>query len=78
MTERPLTIEAAAEYLSMSTRTLGERVRLRQVPHRRPPYARRVLLYPSELAKWLDGCELEIIELDGNGRVVKPVQETTR
>ena len=72
MTERPLTMEAAAEWLGWSVRTLGERVRLRQAPHRKPPFARKVLLYESELRAWLDGCELEVVELNGNGRVVKP------
>jgi len=62
----------AAAFLGVSVRTLGERVRLRQVPHRRPPFARKVLLYPEELREWLDGAELEIRELPGNGRVVRP------
>ena len=73
MSERPFTLEQAAEFLGSSTRTLGERARKRQIPHRRPPYGRRLLFYPSELSAWLDGAPLEVLELPGGGRSVRPV-----
>ena len=67
-----MTMPAAAEFLGVSVRTLGERVRLRRCPHRRPPFGRKVLLFESELRAYLDGAELEVRELEGNGRVVRP------
>ena len=72
MREQPLTMPAAAEFLGVSLRTLGERARLRQVPHRRPPHARKIVFFEAELVDYLNGAELEVRELPGNGRVVRP------
>jgi hypothetical protein len=73
-----LAAPAAAAFLGVSLRTLHERARLRQVPHRRPPYSRRLVFLEHELAEWLDGAELEARELPGGGRVVKPLEGVRR
>lgn len=73
MRERPRLLPSAAEFLGISERSLGERARLRQVPHRRPPYSRKLLFWEGELRAWPDGCELECKELAGAGRVVRPI-----
>jgi hypothetical protein len=73
-----LAAPAAAAYLGVSLRTLHERARLRQVPHRRPPYSRRLIFLEHELVAWLDGAELECRELCGGGRVVKPLEGVRR
>jgi excisionase family DNA binding protein len=67
-----LFVEDVARLLGCSTRTVHERTRLGEIPHRRPPGARRCLFLPDELRAWLDGAELEVVELDRGGRVVKP------
>jgi hypothetical protein len=72
MLEQPILVDAAAELLGCSVRTIHERARLALIPHRKAPYTRRLLFYRGELLEWLDGCELEHRELPGGGRVVRP------
>jgi excisionase family DNA binding protein len=67
-----LLAEDVASLLGCSKRTLHERTRLGEIPHRRPPGARRLLFLPDELRLWLDGAELEVIDLPRGGRVVRP------
>lgn len=67
-----LTLEEAAERLHMAPRTMRERTRLAQIPHRKLPGQRRCLFLPHELDAYLDGAELEVRELAGGGRIVKP------
>ena len=67
-----LTVEQVAERLHLSTRAVHERTRLAEIPHRRIGGTRRCLFLPDELDAWLDGCELEVLELPRGGRVVKP------
>ena len=67
-----LTVEEVAERLHASTRTILERTRTGTIPHRRLPGQRRCLFLPYELDAWLDGAELEVTELAGGGRVVRP------
>lgn len=67
-----LRVEDVAELIGCSTRTVHERARLREIPHRRPPGARRLLFLEEELRAWLDGVPLEVVELPRGGRVVRP------
>lgn len=67
-----LKVEDVAELLGCSIRTVHERARLGEIPHRRPPAARRLLFLATEIAAWLDGAELERFELARGGRVVRP------
>jgi excisionase family DNA binding protein len=67
-----LLVEDAAAFLGCSARTVRERTRLREIPHRKPPGSRRVLFLESELLAWLDGVPLEVRELPRGGRVVRP------
>ena len=73
MTASPyLTVEDVAELLGCSKRTVHERARLGEIPHRRPPAARRLLFLESELRAWIDGAPLELVELPRGGRVIRP------
>lgn len=67
-----LLVEDVALLLGCSTRTVHERTRLRQIPHRRPAGARRCLFLEDEIRAWLDGAELEVVESPQGGRVVWP------
>jgi excisionase family DNA binding protein len=67
-----LTVEQVAERLHTSVRTIRERTRTGTIPHRRLPGQRRCLFLPRELDVWLDGAELDVVELAGGGRVVRP------
>lgn len=72
-----LLVSDVATLLGCSIRTVHERARLSEIPHRRPPGARRLLFLESEVRQWLDGAELERVELPRGGRVVRP-QEAHR
>ncbi len=63
-------VEDVAVLLGCSKRTVHERARLGEIPHRRPPSARRLLFLEAELREWLDGASLERVELPRGGRVV--------
>ena len=67
-----LLVGDVAEMLGCSVRTIHERARLGEIPHRKPSGARRLLFTESELQAWLDGAELDRLELPRGGRVVKP------
>jgi predicted DNA-binding transcriptional regulator AlpA len=67
-----LMVEDVAALLGCSKRTVHERARLAEIPHRRPPAARRLLFLEAELRAWLDGAPLELVELPRGGRVVRP------
>jgi excisionase family DNA binding protein len=67
-----LLVEDVAAMLGCSTRTVHERTRLAEIPHRRPPGARRCLFLEAELRAWLDGAALELVTLPRGGRVVRP------
>jgi excisionase family DNA binding protein len=66
-----MTASEAASVLKISLRTLHELARTRRIPHRRLAGQRRLYFREDELELWLDGCELEVVEL-GRGRVVRP------
>ena len=67
-----LTVEEVAQALRVSRRTVHELTRTARIPHRRPSGTRRVLLVPEEIDAWLGGAPLEVTELPGGGRIVKP------
>ena len=67
-----LLVEDVAERLRCSTRSVHELTRLREIPHRRLPRSRRCLFLVEELEAWEAGAALEVVELPGGGRVVRP------
>ena len=67
-----LTVDEAAEALRVSRRTIHELTRTARIPHRRPSGTRRCLFVRDELDSWLAGAPVEVLELAGGGRVVKP------
>jgi excisionase family DNA binding protein len=67
-----LTVPAAAERLHCSPRSIHEKTRPGAIPHRRIAGTRRCLFREDELDAWLDGAELERIELPSGDRVVRP------
>jgi excisionase family DNA binding protein len=72
-----LTVEEAAEYVGLSPRSLSDLSRVRAVPHRRIPRTRQLRFRADELDQWLDGCRLVSEDLDGGGRVVRPITEVS-
>jgi hypothetical protein len=65
-------LEDVVERYHSSTRSVGELVSKRAIPHLRHAHTRRVLFVPAELDAWDDGAELETIPLAGGGRRVRP------
>jgi hypothetical protein len=59
--------------LRVSTRSVAELTRTARVPYRRLPGTRRCLFTPAELEAWLDGAELEVVDLGRGGRIVRPI-----
>lgn len=70
MTLRYLVAEEAAEITRCCVRTIHERARKNEIPHRK--FGRRLLFLEDELAAWLDGAPLEVTPLPGGGRCVRP------
>ena len=71
-------VEQVAPKLGLSKRALHELTRTARVPHRVLPFTRRCLFQDDWLEQWADGCELERIDLPGNGRVVRPKGSSSR
>jgi excisionase family DNA binding protein len=67
-----LLVEDVAARLRCSVRKVHELTRTGAIPHRRLPGSRRCLFLETELAAWEAGAELEVRELGGGGRVVRP------
>jgi excisionase family DNA binding protein len=67
-----LLVEEVARLLRCSTRSVHELTRAREIPHRRLPGTRRCLFTAADLAAWMDGAQLEVVELPKDGRVVRP------
>jgi excisionase family DNA binding protein len=67
-----LLVDDVATLLGCSKRSVHERARLREIPHRKPPGMRQLLFVESELQAWLDGADLDVEELPRGGRVVRP------
>jgi predicted DNA-binding transcriptional regulator AlpA len=61
------------ELTGWSERTVHERARLGEIPHRRPAGGRRLLFLESEIRAYLDGASLEVFLLPKHGRVCRPV-----
>ncbi len=60
MTSSPyMLVEDVAVLLGCSKRTIHERARLSEIPHRRMPSSRRLLFVSEEISQWLDGAALE-------------------
>lgn len=68
-----LVTEEVAARRRCSVRTIHELTRARAIPHRKLPGSRRCLFREDELVAWEDGADLEVLELPGGGRVVRPV-----
>lgn len=69
-----LSTKEVATYLGVSKRTIHARMTAGRIPHRILPYGRAALFVPDEINAYVDGAALETIELEGGGRIVRPVQ----
>ena len=69
-----LTVEDVAQKYGISKRTVHEWTRTQRIPHRILPGGRRCLFEEWALGAWEDGAVLELIELYGGGRIVRPVE----
>ena len=67
-----VTTEVAA-LLRCPVRSVHELTRRAAIPHRKMANTRRCLFVESDLLEWLDGAELEVVQLPLGGRVVRPV-----
>lgn len=56
---------------------MHELTRTDRIPHRRLAGTRRCLFRADELLSWLDGAALEVRQLHGAGKLVRPVPPTT-
>ncbi len=66
-----LVVDEVAARLRCSRRAIHELTRTRSIPHRKLAGSRRILFLEDELARWIDGADLEIIELRDGGRIVR-------
>jgi excisionase family DNA binding protein len=64
--------EDVAELLGISRSTVQEQMSRHLLPHRRLPGTRRCIVPRKDFEQWLDGCELEVTQLAGAGRIVRP------
>lgn len=72
-----LTVDETADLLRCSRRVIHEFTRTRTIPHRRLPGQRRILFLQAEVETWVtDQPELEVIELERGGRIVRPTNDT--
>jgi hypothetical protein len=67
-----LLVEDVAARHRCSVRKVHELTRTEAIPHRRLPRSRRCLFLKAELEAWEAGAELEVRELAGGGRIVRP------
>jgi excisionase family DNA binding protein len=67
-----MTVGDVAERLHCSKRTIHGLTSAREIPHRRLPGTRRCLFLEADLAAWEAGAPLEVVELRGGGRIVRP------
>jgi predicted DNA-binding transcriptional regulator AlpA len=67
-----LLVEDVAARYGVSPRWVHERTRTETIPHRRLPGSRRCLFVEAEREAWENGAALELRELAGGGRVVRP------
>jgi hypothetical protein len=66
--------DLASAYPWLSARVIHQLASERRIPHRRLPRQRPLLFLVEEVEAWFDNpaLELEVIELHGNGRIVRP------
>lgn len=67
-----LTAPEAAELLRCSVRSLHGLTAASRIPCRKLAGQRRILFLEDELAAWLDGAELEVIEREDGTKIVRP------
>jgi hypothetical protein len=67
-----LFVEQVEARYGVSTRWVHERTRNAEIPHIRHAGTRRCLFREDWLAAWDVGAELEVRELAGGGRIVRP------
>lgn len=60
--DRYLTLQEAAAYLSISERSIRER--LDEIPHFRPLEGRKLLFKRSELDGWMEGFRVNEVDVD--------------
>jgi excisionase family DNA binding protein len=72
MTGRYLNVDDVAARMGIAKRTVHELTRTRRIPHRVMPFGRRCLFEDAWLDAWADGAELEVVDLQGGGRIVRP------
>jgi hypothetical protein len=75
MTGKYLNVPDVAARYGIAKRTVHELTRTRRIPHRVLPFGRACLFEEAWLEEWADGAELEVIELQGGGRIVRPVEK---
>jgi len=78
MASRFLIVQEVAELLRRSQRSIHELTRTGAIPHRRLAGQRRCLFVEEEIQAWMDGAQLEVVELPGGGRCVRPVADTNK
>lgn len=71
---RWVTTGGLLEILPYSRRTVHELTRTGRIPFTRIAGTRANLFDPDEIAQWLDGAPLEVVDLPGGGKRVRPVQ----
>jgi hypothetical protein len=74
VTREYLIVEEVARRRRCSVRTIHGLTAAGLIPHRRMPGERRCLFIEQELTAWEDGAPLETVELDGGGRIVRPIE----
>ena len=73
-----LLVEEVADRLRCSTRTIHELTRTHAIPHFKRPGSRRCLFREDWLAAWESGADIDVVEQDRGGRVVRPVEGRRR
>lgn len=73
MTSPFLLVDEVAARYRLSAWSIHERARLGLIPHRKlAAGSSRLLFIPEELTACENGAPLEVLELPGGGRVVRP------
>ena len=67
-----LDTKQAAAYIGRSPRVVHELTRQERIPHRRINGVRGYVFRASDLDAWLEGAQLETVEL-ADGLIVRPV-----
>jgi hypothetical protein len=71
-----LTVTDVAQRYQCSTWTIHERARLNLIPHKKfSAGSSRLLFVPAELDQYDAGAPLEVVDLKGGGRIVRPRKE---